>query len=53
LVYREVESPDIEQETLDIAAAADMVLVFVGTDQSTGREESDRSPSPCQETKIN
>ena len=42
LVYREVESPDIEQETLDIAAAADMVLVFVGTDQSTGREESDR-----------
>jgi len=42
LVYCEVESPDIEEETLNIAADVDMVLIFVGTDQSTGREESDR-----------
>lgn len=42
LVYREAESPGTDQETLDMAASADLVLVFVGTDQSTGREESDR-----------
>ncbi|MBN2172854.1 MAG: glycoside hydrolase family 3 C-terminal domain-containing protein [Bacteroidales bacterium] len=42
LVYREAESPATDQETLEMAASADVVLVFVGTDQSTGREESDR-----------
>jgi beta-glucosidase-like glycosyl hydrolase len=42
LVYREAESPGTDQETLDMAASADVVLVFVGTDQTTGREESDR-----------
>lgn len=42
LVYREAEVPATDQETLDLAAAADVALVFVGTDQSTGREESDR-----------
>lgn len=42
LVYREAESPGTDQETLDMAASADLVLVFVGTDQTTGREESDR-----------
>ncbi len=42
LVYREPEAQAIDQETLDIAAAADVALVFVGTDLSTGREESDR-----------
>jgi beta-glucosidase-like glycosyl hydrolase len=42
LVYREAEIPATDQETLDMAAAADVALVFVGTDQSTGREESDR-----------
>lgn len=42
LVYREAEGPGTDQETLDIAAAADVAIIFVGTDQSTGREESDR-----------
>ncbi len=42
LVYREAESPQIDQTILDMAASADVALVFVGTDQSTGREESDR-----------
>lgn len=42
LVYREAESPAIDQETLEMASSADVALVFVGTDQTTGREESDR-----------
>ena len=42
LVYRESEVPATDKETLDMAASADVALVFVGTDQSTGREESDR-----------
>ncbi|WP_220628070.1 glycoside hydrolase family 3 C-terminal domain-containing protein [Confluentibacter sediminis] len=42
LVYREAETPNIDQETLDMAASADVTLIFVGTDQTTGREESDR-----------
>jgi beta-glucosidase len=42
MVYREAESPGTDQQTLDMAASADVALVFVGTDQSTGREESDR-----------
>ena len=42
LVYREPEASQIDQETLDMAASADVALIFVGTDQSTGREESDR-----------
>jgi len=42
LVYHEPESDGTDQETLDMAASADVALVFVGTDQSTGREESDR-----------
>jgi beta-glucosidase len=42
LVYREAESPGTDRETLEMAASADVVLVFVGTDQTTGREESDR-----------
>ncbi|WP_246241505.1 glycoside hydrolase family 3 C-terminal domain-containing protein [Draconibacterium mangrovi] len=42
LVYREAESPATDQETLEMAATADVVLVYVGTDQTTGREESDR-----------
>ena len=41
-VYREPELPATDKETLDMAASADVVLIFVGTDQSTGREESDR-----------
>lgn len=42
LVYRESEVPATDKETLDMAASADVAVVFVGTDQSTGREESDR-----------
>jgi beta-glucosidase len=42
LVFREPEVPATDKETLDIAASADVALIFVGTDQSTGREESDR-----------
>jgi len=41
-VYHEPEVPATDKETLDMAASADVVLIFVGTDQSTGREESDR-----------
>jgi beta-glucosidase len=41
-VYREPEAQAIEKETLDLAASADVALIFVGTDQTTGREESDR-----------
>ncbi len=42
LVYREAERPGTDKETLDLAASADVAIIFVGTDQSTGREESDR-----------
>jgi beta-glucosidase-like glycosyl hydrolase len=42
LVYREAESAETDKETLDLAASSDVALVFVGTDQTTGREESDR-----------
>jgi beta-glucosidase-like glycosyl hydrolase len=42
LVYRDAEVPATDKETLDMAASADVAVVFVGTDQSTGREESDR-----------
>ena len=42
LVYHAPEPDGTDQETLDMAASADVALVFVGTDQSTGREESDR-----------
>ena len=41
-VYHEPEAPVTDKETIDMAASADIALVFVGTDQSTGREESDR-----------
>ncbi|HLP16984.1 MAG TPA: glycoside hydrolase family 3 C-terminal domain-containing protein, partial [Bacteroidota bacterium] len=42
LVYREAEVPATDKETLEMAASADAAIVFVGTDQTTGREESDR-----------
>ena len=42
LVYHESEGQGVDKETLDIAASADVALIFVGTDQTTGREESDR-----------
>jgi beta-glucosidase len=42
LVYHEPEVAATDKETLDMAASADVAVVFVGTDQNTGREESDR-----------
>ena len=42
LVYREAEAPATDKETLDMAASSDVAVIFVGTDQTTGREESDR-----------
>jgi beta-glucosidase-like glycosyl hydrolase len=42
LVYRESEVEAMDKETLDMAASADVAIIFVGTDQTTGREESDR-----------
>jgi beta-glucosidase-like glycosyl hydrolase len=42
LVYREPEVPATDKETLDMAASSDVAVVFVGTDQTTGREEADR-----------
>ncbi|MBP1638675.1 MAG: glycoside hydrolase family 3 domain protein [Bacteroidetes bacterium] len=42
LVYHEPEVPATDKETLDMAASSDVAVVFVGTDQTTGREESDR-----------
>ncbi len=42
LVFREPEAPATDKETLALAASADVAVIFVGTDQSTGREESDR-----------
>ena len=42
LVYREAAEKEIDAETLRLAASCDAALIFVGTDQSTGREESDR-----------
>jgi beta-glucosidase len=42
LVYREPEVPATDKETLDMAASSDIAVIFVGTDETTGREESDR-----------
>ena len=42
LVYRETAEKEIDAATLNLAASCDAALIFVGTDQSTGREESDR-----------
>ena len=41
-VFHEPEAPATDKETLDLASSSDVALIFVGTDQSTGREESDR-----------
>lgn len=42
LVFRESAEREIDSETLNLAASCDVALIFTGTDQSTGREESDR-----------
>ena len=41
-VYREPQAESLDAETLSRIASADVALLFVGTDQSTGREESAR-----------
>lgn len=41
-VFREPQPESVDPETLNRVAAADVALIFVGTDQNTGREESDR-----------
>src|SRR5690554_5805467 len=41
-VYREPQTETVDRETLVKVASADVALIFVGTDQNTGREESDR-----------
>jgi beta-glucosidase len=41
-VYREPQAESVDAEMLKKVAAADIALIFVGTDQNTGREESDR-----------
>lgn len=41
-VYREPQTESVDKETLNSVASADAAIVFVGTDQNTGREESDR-----------
>ncbi|HTX17019.1 MAG TPA: glycoside hydrolase family 3 C-terminal domain-containing protein [Bacteroidota bacterium] len=42
LVYHAPEIPPTDQETLEMAKSSDVAVIFVGTDQTTGREESDR-----------
>ena len=42
LVYRAPEIAAIDQETLSMAASSDVAVVFVGTDETTAREEMDR-----------
>ena len=42
LVFHEPEASATNKETLDQASSADVAVIFVGTDQTTGREESDR-----------
>ncbi len=41
-VYRAPEAAAIDKETLALASSADVALVFVGTDDRTAGEESDR-----------
>lgn len=41
-VFREPQTESVDRETLEKVASADVALIFVGTDQNTGREESDR-----------
>ncbi|HOP58634.1 MAG TPA: glycoside hydrolase family 3 N-terminal domain-containing protein, partial [Bacteroidales bacterium] len=42
LVYRAPETTAIDKETLKMAASADVAVIFVGTDDRTAGEESDR-----------
>ncbi len=42
LVYHAPEIQPTDKETLALAASADVAVVFVGTDETTAREEADR-----------
>ncbi|HES59243.1 MAG TPA: carbohydrate-binding protein, partial [Caldithrix sp.] len=42
LVYKAPVNDEIDQETIKTAASADVVIVFVGTDEKTATEEADR-----------
>jgi beta-glucosidase-like glycosyl hydrolase len=42
LVYRAPEIAEIDRETISMAASSDVAIVFVGTDETTAREEMDR-----------
>jgi beta-glucosidase len=41
-VFRAPEAASVDKETLSMASSSDVALVFVGTDERTAREESDR-----------
>ncbi|OFY65834.1 MAG: glycoside hydrolase [Bacteroidetes bacterium RBG_13_42_15] len=41
-VFRAPETAAVDKETIALAASADIALVFVGTDERTASEESDR-----------
>ena len=42
LVYKAAPDPEIDKETIALAASADVAIVFVGTDEKTATEEADR-----------
>ncbi len=42
LVYRAPQKPPIDEETVALAKSADVVVLFVGTDDRTANEEADR-----------
>ena len=42
LVYRAPEKPPIDEKTIAMAKSADVVVLFVGTDDRTANEEADR-----------
>ena len=42
LVYKAAPDKEIDKETIALASSADVAIVFVGTDEKTATEESDR-----------
>ena len=42
LVYKAPDNASIDDETIELAKSADVAIVFVGTDEKTATEESDR-----------
>jgi beta-glucosidase len=42
LVYKAPADTPIDEQTIDMAASADVAVVFVGTDEKTATEEADR-----------